>query len=100
MSTNDVGNMGLGLAIHKLTEKGYRVSVPLTDTQSYDLVVDINDTLYKVMVRYTNQKATSGFYRVGLQTVWRSLAGALKVKAFDSSKIDFLFVGTPDAAYF
>ena len=39
---------GLGLAIAWFTAAGWTVSVPLTDSQPYDLVVDDNGVLQRV----------------------------------------------------
>ncbi len=41
------GNTGLGIAIAYYTSNGYTVSIPLNDTQDYDLIVDKNDILNK-----------------------------------------------------
>lgn len=37
-SNKEKGNSGLGMAIAYFTTKGYTVSIPLNDTQDYDLV--------------------------------------------------------------
>ena len=50
-STNkEKGNTGLGIAIAYYTSKGYTVSIPLNDTQDYDLIVDKSEKYrnYKV----------------------------------------------------
>jgi hypothetical protein len=57
MNTNQKGNIALGKAIEYFTSKGLVVSVPLTDSQPYDLVVDIQGILYKVQTKYTDHKS-------------------------------------------
>ena len=47
-NTNDQGNVGLGKCISYLTSKAYTVSLPLNDSQSYDLIYDDGIKLYKV----------------------------------------------------
>ena len=42
-----IGNAALGTAIGYFTNAGYTVSIPLTDTQDYDLIVDMNGVLKK-----------------------------------------------------
>ena len=39
-NTKKQGDMGLGAAIAFFTAKGWSVSIPLTDSQDYDLIVD------------------------------------------------------------
>ena len=46
-SNKEKGNTGLGIAIAYYTSNGYTVSIPLNDTQDYDLIVDKNDILNK-----------------------------------------------------
>ena len=46
-------NTGLGIAIAYYTANGYIVSVPLNDTQDYDLIVDKNNKIFKVQVKAT-----------------------------------------------
>ena len=45
-STNkEKGNSGLGIAIAYYSTNGYIVSIPLNDTQNYDLVVEKDNIL-------------------------------------------------------
>ena len=39
-SNKEKGNTGLGIAIAYYSANGYTVSIPLNDTQDYDLIVD------------------------------------------------------------
>jgi ectoine hydroxylase-related dioxygenase (phytanoyl-CoA dioxygenase family) len=45
------GDAGLGRAIAYFTEHGYTVALPLTDSQDYDLVVEIDGELKRVQVK-------------------------------------------------
>ena len=47
------GNCGLGMAIAYFSTKGYTVSIPLNDTQDYDLIVEKNWILQRVQVKAT-----------------------------------------------
>ena len=42
MNTKKFGNIGLGKAINYFLSCGYIVSLPINDSQSYDLIVEIN----------------------------------------------------------
>ena len=68
-STNkEKGNTGLGIAIAYYTSNGYTVSIPLNDTQDYDLVVEKNNKLKRVQVKATSCKTKSGNYQVALKS--------------------------------
>lgn len=49
------GNVGIGAAILYFTKLGNTVCLPLNDSQDYDLVVDINNELFKVQVKTTRR---------------------------------------------
>ena len=87
------GDAGLGLAIAWFTATGYKVSIPLTDSQDYDLIVEADGKLHRVQVTTCSQKQKSGNYVVELRTV--SYGGKdYNIKHFDSNAIDYLFVIT------
>ncbi len=65
----DQGNIGLAKAIYDLQIIGYRVSVPLTENQDYDLIVDKNNKLERVQVRTTQQKTKYNVFSVNLRTL-------------------------------
>jgi len=89
------GDWGLGRAIAYFTLHEYTVSIPLTESQDYDLVVDYGEGLKKVQVRTTSEITKSGKPTVNLRTLGgnRSYHTA---KKFDSSKVDLLYVTTVD----
>ena len=68
-TTTDQGNIGLAKAIYELRILGYRISVPLTENQNYDLVVDKDDKLERVQVKTTAQKSDYGVFKVNLRTL-------------------------------
>ena len=68
-STNkEKGNTGLGIAIAYFSSHGYIVSIPLNDTQDYDLIVDKNDIIKKVQVKSTSCKTKYGIYQVSIKS--------------------------------
>ena len=50
------------------TSNGYTVSIPLNDTQDYDLIVDKDNTLKRVQVKSTSCITKSGNYQVALKS--------------------------------
>lgn len=88
-TNKEIGVAGLSLAIAYFGSNGYVVSVPLNDTQDYDIIVD-NGTLYKVQIKATSQLTEHGSYCVDL----RSKGGTKGVvyKTLIETEVDYLFV--------
>ena len=85
-----IGNASLGTAIGYFSNEGYIVSIPLTDTQDYDLLVDIDGTIKKIQVKGTSFKTKYGIYQVSLKS-----SGGTKGKIYKTIKntdVDFVFI--------
>lgn len=67
-TNKEKGNSGLGMAIAYFTTKGYIVSIPLNDTQDYDLIVEKNAKLQRVQVKSTGCIGKGGNYQVALKS--------------------------------
>ena len=92
VTNKEKGNTGLGIAIAYYTSNGYTVSIPLNDTQDYDLIVDKNDKISKVQVKATSCKTKYGIYQVALKST-----GGTKGKTYKTlidTKVDELFILT------
>ena len=84
------GNSGLAMSIAYFTTNGYTVSIPLNDTQDYDLIVDKNNFLKKVQVKATSCKTKYNRYQVALKS-----CGGTKGKTYKTlidTDIDYLFI--------
>lgn len=91
-TNKNIGNSSLGLAISFFTCNGYVVSIPLNDTQDYDLIVEKENTLFKVQVKGTSFKTKYGIYQVALKS-----CGGTRGKFYktvNSSNADLLFIAT------
>jgi hypothetical protein len=93
-NTKKQGDVGLGLAIGWFTSQGYTVSVPLTDSQDYDLVADISGKLKRVQVKTTTFRSPNGVFTINLSVKGGNRTSVGTVKKFDPSKIDSVFVAT------
>lgn len=62
------GNSGLGMAIAYFSTNGNVVSIPLNDTQDYDLVIEKDGKLDKVQVKATGCKTKNNIYQVSLKS--------------------------------
>lgn len=88
----------MGVAIGYLACQGHTVCVPLTDSQDYDLVVDI-EGLKRVQVRTSTQAADHGGWEVGLRVTGKNTT-AIKTKKFDSLKVDLVFIVCLDGSQY
>ncbi len=94
LTNKEKGNSALGIAIGYFSCNGYTVSIPLNDTQDYDLVVEKNSKFYSVQVKATGCKTKYGVYQVALKS-----CGGTKGKEYKTiidTKIDYVFIVTAD----
>lgn len=89
--TKTKGDIGLTKVIADLTEKGYPVSIPISEHLQYDLIVeDENGNLKKIQVKYrSNGIATCSTVHVGSD-------GSNVKRKYKVSEIDFYAVYLPD----
>lgn len=89
------GNIGLGKAIEYFTSKCIPISLPLNDTQSYDLIADFNGGLQRIQVKTTRLTETQGkSYAVQLRNCGGNRTGKARAIPFDNTSCDYLFVYT------
>lgn len=90
------GNIGIGAAISWFTIQGHTVSIPLTDSQDYDLVIDIDHKLKKIQVKTTRFKSRK-HYQVNLRVFGGNRSGKQKIKRLNKNTSDLVFVLTESA---
>lgn len=93
------GDIGMCYAIAYYSKLGWTISIPLTDSQDCDLVIDTGNSLLKVQVKTTTQIAPNGFSIVSLRTNGGNKSGNNN-KNFDQNKSDLLFIMTDKAEFF
>lgn len=89
-TNKEKGNSGLGMAIAYFTTKGYTVSIPLNDTQDYNLVVERHNKLYTVQVKATGCKTKCNVYQVSLKS-----CGGTKGREYKTvvnTNVDYIFI--------
>lgn len=97
MTNKEKGNIGLTSAIYNLTKLGYTISLPLNDTQWYDLIAEKDCKTFFVQVKATEYKTKYNFYQCSLKTCGGTSGKIIsKVKDYP---IDLLFIWTPDGEY-
>lgn len=93
-NTKKQGDVGLGLAIAYFSGLGYTVSIPLTDSQAYDLLFDDGE-IRKVQVKTTTQKGSSSSFVVELRTCGGNQSFNY-AKKFNPDSVDYVFVASED----
>lgn len=77
------------MAIAYFGSNGYTVSIPLNDTQDYDLVVDFDGELKKIQVKASGYKQNNDSFQIQLRTV--SGTTRQPYKTVKDTNIDYLF---------
>jgi hypothetical protein len=88
------GDIGLAIAIAWFAQNGYRVSIPLTDSQDYDLVVEYEGHFHGVQVKTTYHRRETGNYLLNLRVTGGNRSGTGRIKYFNPDVVDYLFVVT------
>ena len=91
-TNKEKGNTSLGIAIAYYVSNGYTVSIPLNDTQDYDLLVDKNNFIKRIQVKSTGCKTKYGNYQVALKSCGGTKGSTYKTVI--ETKIDELFILT------
>ena len=93
-NTRKRGDAGLGIAIAWFSINIGTVSIPLTDSQDYDLIVEFNDgSLKRVQVKTTSFKSKYGTYAFNT-VVSGGTYNKFTKKYLDKTKVDYFFVVT------
>lgn len=91
------GNIGFGMAIAYFTSQNIAVSIPLNDTQKYDLVIELDGKLNKVQVKTTAFKEKN--FVVQLKNSGGS-SGKSVIRNFDNTSCDYLFILTSEQSMY
>ncbi len=89
-TNKEKGRSGLAVAIGYFGSHGYTVSIPLNDTQDYDLLVDKDNIISRISIKATGKHSEYGITIVNLRNM-----GGTKGKVYGrecNKNIDFLFV--------
>lgn len=87
------GNLGLGKAIEYFTSQSIPVSIPLNDTQKYDIIADFNGKLQRISIKTSRYKKSENSYEVMLKNTGGS-SGNNKIRLFNNQDCDYIFIYT------
>jgi hypothetical protein len=91
------GLLGLTDAIGWFGRQGWSVSLPLIDSQPYDLIADDGTALHRVQVKTTTRRSPGGRYIVQVCTRGGNRSFHT-TKHFDARSCDLLYVLSDDGA--
>jgi hypothetical protein len=92
------GDVGMCYAIAYYSKLGWTVSIPITDSQDYDLLVENTDNnILKVQVKTSRYLTEGGTYQVSLKTCGGNKSGQT-IKKMDKNYIDLVFVLVDDGS--
>jgi hypothetical protein len=88
-ATQRKGDTAVAQAVATFTRLGFDVSIPLTESAAYDLVVDNGERLFRLQVRFASTR------EVGLRRIHSNSQGYV-VKTAAPESYDWLYVLRPD----
>ena len=89
MTTTEKGNVALTQAIAYFGIHNYTISIPLNDSQWYDLIVEKDNIFQSVQVKYTGEQNDNGLYICPLRTI--SGTTRKKIYSIKDTAVDLLF---------
>lgn len=93
LSSKQKGNIGLANAILLFSINGFDMSLPLTESTKYDLIIDIDYKLYKVQCKFTNYSpnGSNNIYTVPLYVSGGNRSGGSNKILYSENDIDLIF---------
>jgi hypothetical protein len=86
------GNLAVASAIKHFVSAGYTVSIPLTDTARYDLVVERDGTFLAVQCKYAGYEGHPGVFSVPLYVCGGNRSAGNRRLRYREGDFDLLFV--------
>lgn len=93
------GDIGMCYAMAYYSKLGWTISIPITDSQDYDIIVDNGINLLKVQIKTTTQVTKYGIPSVNLRTNGGNKSGT-STKNFDENTCDLVFVMTSNSEFY
>lgn len=97
-TNKEKGNAGLAMEIAYFASNGYTVSIPLNDTQDYDIVVEKDGILQTVQCKATGSVTKYGNYQVSLASCGGT--NGHRYKTLIETHVDLLFVLREDGVMY
>ena len=85
--TQKKGDIALSKAIYDFTRLGYEVSLPITESATYDLIVDNGENLFRVQAKFLGETVKG----VDMRRIHSNSKGYV-VKRYKEGDYDWLYV--------
>jgi hypothetical protein len=96
MSPRRQGDLGELSAMEWLASQGYSIYLPVGHSLDVDLIGDDGESLVRVQVKTSTQRAPKGRWRIGVATLGGNQSWNGLVKRFSATRCDWLFVLVAD----
>ena len=93
MKTKEKGDLAMGHAINHFISAGYEVCLPIGDKKSWDMVVEKDQQLMKVQVKYAGIYGRDNKCKAGLRITGGNKSSN-NSKKYSDKEFDFLFIYT------
>lgn len=93
------GDLGTSFAIAYFSGLGYNVSVPISDSQPYDLIVEDAGICKRVQVKTCFKKKYAS-YAVELRTVSNTRGKQFDIRFLSKSETDLVFIMSGDGSFY
>ena len=91
LTENRLVDLGLSMAINYFTIQGYTISLPINDTQWYDLIIEKDNQFFTVQCKATQTENDS----IDLRSTGGT-KGSVYDNVLNHSKLDYLFCVNKD----
>lgn len=92
MNSRKQGDVGTAFAIAYFVSKGYTVSLPISDSQPYDLIIETKGKCQRVQAKTCFKRNKFGSYEVQLRTVSNTRGKKLTVRKLSKKNFELMYV--------
>ncbi len=92
MDNKQKGNLAVASAIKHFVSTGYTVSIPLSDTAKYDLVVERDGVFQAIQCKYAGHERSPGIFSVPLYVSGGNRSAGNRRIKYQQEDFDILFV--------
>lgn len=100
MNSRKQGDIGTSFAISYFVSEGYTVSIPLSDSQSYDLIIEKDGLCKRVQCKTCFKKNKNGKFRVETRTISNTRGKQLRIKQLELKDCDLVFIMDGDGYFY
>lgn len=93
LKSKEKGDLAVASAIHYFMTNGYEVCLPIGDKKDYDIIVEQDNNLYKVQIKFAGIYSRNGQCKVGLRITGGNQSYNT-AKKYGNAAFDFLYVYT------